>query len=103
MKEQTKGMICIEHRVAFHRDGMTFVDVCCARCHCQDHAFFQAGSSLDLLSLGFTLQRLLSRIDSYTRSHSDGTRKPTYSHLVAIMVKQRTTNIVGILRLSSLQ
>ena len=38
MKEQTKGMICIEHRVAFHRDGMTLVDVCCARCHCQDHA-----------------------------------------------------------------
>ena len=66
--------------------------------------FFQAGSSLDLLSLWFTLERKLSRVDSYNRSHSDGTRKPTSSHhLVAITVERPTTNIVGILRLSSLQ
>ena len=107
MKEQTKGTICIENRVRFAETArclwMLVVPGAIARIMPINSIFFQAGSSLNLLSLWFTLERKLSRIDSYNRSHSDGTRKPTSSHLVAIKVERPTTNIVGILRLSSLQ
>ena len=68
MKEQTKGMICIEHPVRFAElarcSWMFVMPGAIARIMPINSIFFQAGSSLDLLSLCFTLEGMLSRIDA---------------------------------------
>ena len=84
MKERTKGIIA--KRVRFAETARCLwifvVSGAIARIILINSIFFQAGNTLDLLSLWFALERKLPRIDSYNRSHSDGTRKPTSSHLV---------------------
>ena len=79
MKGRTKGII--EHRGLFAETArcwwMFVVTGAIARIMPINSIFFQAGNNLDLLSLWFTLDRMLSRIESYDRSHSDGTRKLT--------------------------
>ena len=67
MKEQTKGTICIENPVRFAelaRSWMFVMPGAIARIMPINSIFFQAGSSLDLLSLCFTLEGMLSRIDA---------------------------------------
>ena len=86
MKERTQGIIENQVRFAEIETALCLwifvVAGAIARIILINSIFFQAGSSLDRLSLWFTLERKLSRIDSYNRSnrsHSDGTRKPTSS------------------------
>ena len=65
MKEQTQGTICIEHRVRFAETTgclwMFVVPGAIARIMPINSIFFQAGSTLDLLSL-WSLEKMLSRI-----------------------------------------
>ena len=64
--ERTKGTICTENPVQFAEMARCFwmfvVPGAIARILPINSIFFQAGSSLDLLSLWFTLERVLSRI-----------------------------------------
>ena len=93
MKERTKGIICIETRVRFAETArclwMFVVTGAIARIILINSIFFQAGSSLDQLSLWFVLKRMLPHIIGHIQM-AQGNR-----HLVAIKVKPPTTNIVG--------